>query len=497
MNRLGLTTAVLLGAALAAAGYWAGRQAAPPAGAAAPAAGERQVLYYRNPMGLADTSPVPKQDPMGMDYIPVYAGEAAADDGDAVRISPGRVQKLGVRSEPVARRALAQVVTATGRVEVDERRLVAVAPKFAGWVERLHVNVTGQPVRRGQPLFEVYSPELVSAQQEYQAAVRGRAELGRALPEARSGMDSIAAAALARLRNWDISEDQLRALAAGAEPRRTLTYRAPADGVVLAKPALQGMRFAPGETLFQVADLSRVWVLADVAEQDIGRVRAGARAQLRLEVYPGRRFDGTVSYVYPTLDARTRTVPVRLELANGEGLLKPAMYAQVELPAGGEAEALAVPLSAVIDSGRRQVALVDAGDGRFEPRQLRLGRRDDHYVEVLEGLQEGEQVVVAGNFLIDAESNLKAALSGLAAQEPPAAVAHRAEGRLEGVDAAGVATIAHGPVPSLKWPAMTMEFIPANPALLSGIAPGAAIEFEFVERGPGEWVVTRVTGKGN
>lgn len=493
MRQTTTTALVLVAAALAAAGgYWAGQRgtAAP---SAAPAAGGKQLLYYRNPMGLPDTSPVPKKDPMGMDYLPVYAGEEATEADSGIRVSAERVQKLGVKTEPVIRHVLDRVVRAAGRVEVDERRVFAVAPKFEGWVERLHVNVTGQPVLRGQPLFEVYSPELVSAQREYALTARAAAA---ATGDAQAAMQQLAEASLLRLRNWDISEEQLKALAAGGEARRTLTFRSPASGVVTEKKAIQGMRFMPGETLYQVADVSSIWVVADLPEQDIALVKQGSRARLRLDAYPGRGFEGTITYIYPTLKAETRTIPVRLELANPGGLLKPAMYAQVELAAGNRGEVLAVPVSAVVDSGTRQVLIVEAGEGRFEPREVKLGARSDQHVEVLEGVREGERVVVAGNFLIDSESNLKAALGGME-KAKAAGVGHRAEGTLDGYDAkAGTAMVSHGPVASLKWPAMTMEFVPANPSLLADIKPGTAIAFEFVERKPGEWVITQVERKG-
>lgn len=495
MTKSTFAVAAMLALAAGAVGYWAGttRQAPPAAAAAAPAAG-KTVLYYRNPMGLPDTSPVPKKDPMGMDYIPVYAGEepSAADSG--IRISAERVQQLGVRSEPVARRALDRAVRASGQVAVDERRTYAIAPKFEGWVERLHVNETGAPVARGQALFEVYAPELVSAEREYAIAAKGMAG---ASADTQAAMRELADAALVRLRNWDISDEQLKALAAGAEPRRTLTFRSPVTGVVTDKKAVQGMRFGPGDALYQVADLSAVWVIADVAEQDIGQVKTGGRAKLTFDAYPGRSFEGRVAYIYPTMNAQTRTIPVRIELANPGGLLKPAMYAQVELVGAAGKAVPVLPLSAVIDSGTRQVALVETAPGRFEPRALKLGARDDRYVEVIDGVKEGERVVTAGNFLIDSESNLKAALGGM---EKPAgaSVGHQAEGTLESIDAAaGTVTIKHKPVPDLKWPAMTMDFAPANPSLFADIKPGSAIAFEFVERKPGEWVITKVAKKGN
>ena len=484
-----IAMAILLAAA---GGYWFGQRQA-PADNPAPVtqAGERKLLYYRNPMGQPDTSPVPKKDPMGMDYIAGYEGEEKADGG--VRINPERIQTLGVKTEAVAKRSLDKALRATGRVEVDERRVYAVAPKFEGWVERLHVNATGQPVGRGQPLFEVYSPELVSAQREYALAARGLS--AGADGDTKAAMGQVAEAALMRLRNWDISAEQVKALASGSEGKRTLTFRSPVAGVVTEKKAVQGMRFAPGDALYQVADLSFVWVIAEVAEQDIGVVKTGAKAEVKIPAYPDKVFTGTIAYVYPTLKAETRTVPVRIELANPGGLLKPAMYAQVDLPAAGRGPVLAVPLSAVIDSGTRQVAVVQTGEGRFAPRPVKLGARDDAYVEVIEGLSEGELVVTSANFLIDAESNLQSALSGMG--EAPAKIAapvgHQAVGTLDAIDtAAGTVTISHQPVADLKWPAMTMDFALANPSLVAGLKPGAKVSIEFVERQPGEWVITKI-----
>ncbi|MFA5123936.1 efflux RND transporter periplasmic adaptor subunit, partial [Zavarzinia sp.] len=466
------------------AGYWAGKGPGVGAGgtatvaaapAASPAAADavqkpRKLLYYRNPMGLADTSPVPKKDSMGMDYIAVYEGEDEGTAKGELKISTEKVQKLGVRTEPAALRELARQVRAAGRVEIDERRVYNVAPKFEGWVERLHVSATGQPVAKGQPLFEVYSPELVSAQREYVVAAKGVAALKDASAEMQSGMRQLAEASLARLRNWDISEEQTKALAAGGEAKRTLTFRSPASGVVLEKKAVAGMRFMPGEMLYQIADLSSVWVLADVFERDIAQVKAGQKVRLAINAYPDKSFTGTVAYIYPTLKAETRTIPVRIELANPGGMLKPAMYASVELAVGARDKVVTVPVSAVIDSGTRQIVLIEKGAGRFEPREVKLGARSDSYVEVIDGVKDGEPVVVAANFLIDAESNLKAALGGFAApagsapaalaQGGKGAVSHQATGTLDGIDAkTGSVTVTHGPVASLKWPGMTMDFV--------------------------------------
>lgn len=488
--------------------------------ASEPAKKERKLLYYRNPMGLPDTSPVPKKDPMGMDYIPVYEGEQDDEPAAAnqIKISVEKVQKLGVRTEAAQLRALDQVIRAAGRVEPDERRIYAISPKFEGYVERLYVNVTGQPVAKGQPLFEVYSPELVSAQREYAIAAQGVESLKGADGSAQDGMKQLADSSLLRLKNWDISEEQVKALAKSGEARRTLIFRSPVSGIVTEKKALQGMRFMPGEALYQVADLSAVWVVADVFEQDIGQVKPGAKAKVHINAYPDKIFDGTITYVYPTLKAETRTVSVRVEMPNPSQLLKPAMFARIELPVGGKGEVLTVPTSAIIDSGTRRIVLVQAKEGRFEPREVKLGRRSDNFVEVLEGIRNGEPVVVAANFLIDAESNLKAAVGGFghashdgstpkleAAAAVPAGghtghqesrsavIGHKADGTVDTVDIkAGLVTLNHGPVDSLKWPSMTMEFQVATPALIGGLKSGMAVSFEFVERKPGEWVITSI-----
>jgi Cu(I)/Ag(I) efflux system membrane fusion protein len=494
---IGKGIALLAALAVAAGtGYWFGGKRSPLApdtaavsAVAAPEKDGRRILYYRNPMGLPDTSPTPKKDPMGMDYIPVYEGEDGPAGG--VKISDAKVQRLGVRSAAVERRVLDAVVRASGRVEVDERRLATVTPKFEGYVEKLHVNATGQYVARGAPLFEAYSPELLATQREYAIAVQALAQV-KADDSSAAGMKRLADSALERLRNWDVDEEQIAQLAAGGKPQRALTFRAPASGYVIERKATHGMRFMPGEALYQLADLSTVWVIAEVAEQDIGRVRSGLAARARLDAYPGQEFAGRITYVYPMLKADTRTAQVRVELPNPQERLKPAMYAQVEIAAAGAAQ-LVVPSSAMIDNGTRRVVLIDRGEGRFEPRDVKLGARGDEFTVVADGLQEGERVVTSANFLLDSEANLKAALGALAGGSDAAKVTHSAVGTLDQVDAkSGTLLITHEPVASLKWPKMTMEFVPANESLLKKLKPGTAIRFDFVERKPGEWVVTRL-----
>ncbi len=508
MNRIAasILAIALIAAALAAGYWWGSRNAEGPAVSATAdkREGKRKVLYYRNPMGLPDISPTPKKDSMGMDYVPVYEGEEPESTGTAVKVSVDKVQKLGVRTEAAATRDLVRTVRAVGTVQVDERQLHTVAPRFEGWIERLHVNTTGQPVARGQALMEVYSPDLVTAQQEYVIALKGVESVKDGTPEIQASMRQLAASALERLRNWDISEEEMRQLQKEGRARQTLTLRSPVSGVVLEKPALKGMRFMPGEALYKISNLSSLWLLADIFEQDLSLVQPGQAARITVNAYPGKVFTGKVAFVYPTVTPETRTAKVRIELANPGGLLKPAMYASVELAAGrAKAKVLAVPDSAVLDSGTRQIVLVQRGEGLFEPRPVKLGARADGYVEVLEGVQAGEMVVVSANFLIDSESNLKAALGTFggpgakpAAQQDTAALgqAHQAQGTVRVVDLqSGKVNIEHGPIASLNWPAMTMDFPVNDRSLLKGLKPGQGVEFEIVQQAPGEFVLSRIT----
>jgi RND family efflux transporter MFP subunit len=492
---MGITALVAIAAALAGGYYWGSRGTAhpePAAAAPAPAAGAGRIAYYRNPMGLPDTSSVPKKDPMGMDYVPVYEGEEP--QGPGVKIALNRVQKLGVRTEAASRRDLSRAVRAVGTVEIDERGQRTVTARFEGWIQRLQVNTTGQGVQLGQPLMEVYSPDLVAAQQEYIVATRGLARLKDSGPEYQASMQSLVEGSLQRLRNWEIGESELARLREGGQPVNSVTLRSPASGVVIEKPAVQGMRFMPGEVLFKVADLSTVWLVAEVFEQDLGSIRPGQAATVRVNAYPERTFSGRVAFINPSLAGETRTGKVRIELANPGQLLKPAMYANVEFNTARGASRVAVPDSAVLDSGTRQLVLVRRGEGLFEPRTVKLGSRGDGYVEVLDGIKEGEEVVTSANFLIDAESNLRAAVSGFAA--PPATL-HLAVGTVDELDPKALtASISHGPVKSLGWNSMTMEFKLGNAELLKTLKPGARVKFQFAEGTPGEWVIQSAAPEG-
>ena len=471
-----------------------------------------KILFYRNPMGLPDTSPVPKKDPMGMDYIAVYEDGEPASAVPLVKLSLDKVQKLGVKTEAAAMRDLARTIRAVATVQANERSLHTVTPRFDGWIQKLHVNTTGQAVQKGEALMDVYSPDLISAQQEYLIALRGVQTLAGASADVQESMQRLADSALQRLRNWDISETELRHLTQDGKTTQYLTLRSPVNGVVLEKPAVQGKRFMAGEVLYQVADLSQVWLLAEVFEQDLGQVRIGQAANIRVDAYPEQAFAGKVTFIYPTVTPESRTARVRIELANARALLKPSMYARVEFASSRDkAQVLTVPDSAVLDTGTRQLVLVQRGEGKFEPRPVKLGAHGDGFIEVLQGVKAGEMVVVSANFLIDAESNLKAAFSGfgqVAAVAAPAAKAesgpaapvvsvapattHRGEGIVEAVDAAQASvTLAHGPIASLKWPAMTMDFKVKDAGLLRMLKPGQKIVFDMVGGTGGEYTLVR------
>jgi Cu(I)/Ag(I) efflux system membrane fusion protein len=370
----------------------------PGSAAGSPPGGSRKILYYRNPMGLLDVSQTPKKDSMGMDYLPVYEGDD--DDGATVKLSPGRVQRIGVSTEAAAMRIIAEPVRAPGTIELDERRVAVIGLRSEAFIEAVEDVTTGGEVRTGQRLARIYSPAIAGAAAEYAQALTSR-------------NDASARGTRQRLMNLGAPAPLLADIERTHEVPLVFTLTAPRDGAVLERNAVDGQRVAPGDVLFRIADHSAVWAMVDVAERDLAAIAEGQPATVRVRSRPDRTFAGKVALVYPHLNAATRTVPVRIELPNTDLLLKPGMYAQAEIDTGGGTPVLAVPDSAVIDSGDRQVAIIDRGDGRFEPRAVRLGRRGAGYVEVRDGVNEGEAVVTTANFLIDAESNLRSALRSL------------------------------------------------------------------------------------
>jgi Cu(I)/Ag(I) efflux system membrane fusion protein len=376
------------------------------------AGGERKIVYYRNPMGLPDTSPVPKKDPMGMDYVPVYEGDDQ-DDGKTVKVSLDRIQRSGVRTEKVQLRTVGRSIRVGGTVRIDERKLAVVTLRAEGYIEELHVNATGETVKAGEPLFRLYSPPLVQAQFEYALAVKSARNMNDV------NQTAMVDGAAQKLRSLGIPEARIHEIRDGVTIPRTIEWPAPASGTVLEKKVISGQRVMAGDELYRIADLSTIWVIAEVPEQDISSIVLGDRATVTFRAFSSQPMEGRVTLVYPELKPETRTARVRIELPNPDGRLKPDMYADVVFHADAEDKpAVAVPDSAVIDSGTRQLVLIAKGEGRFEPRTIKTGRRGDGYVEVLEGVEVGEEVVTSATFLIDAESNLRAALKGFTQQEP-------------------------------------------------------------------------------
>ena len=386
---------------------------------AAKPSGPGKLLYYRNAMGLPDTSPTPKKDSMGMEYLPVYADEGGNNDPPGtVRISPGKIQTLGVRTAVVAMRpAAARAIRATGIVQFDERHLATITTKVAGWIEHLVVSATGDTVTRGQVVAELYAPDLIAAEEEYLVAAR----MGGHSAGTHGDTGGLAAAALQRLRTLDVPDDEIARLRRTGVSSRRIAIRAVQDGVVIDKPVQEGMRIAAGEALYKTADLSTVWLNAELQERDLGLVQPGQRVTASFVAFPGRIFSGVVDFISPALTADTRTGRVRIVMPNADRALRAAMYASIDIAVPVSTQpVLAVPDSAVIDSGRNQLVLVAKGEGRFEPRPVRIGAHGDDWVEILDGLQPGEQVVTGANFLIDAESNIRAALQAFAPSPDPA-----------------------------------------------------------------------------
>jgi Cu(I)/Ag(I) efflux system membrane fusion protein/cobalt-zinc-cadmium efflux system membrane fusion protein len=408
-------------------------------GGASPAQ-ERRVLYWRAPMDPNYVSDKPGKSPMGMDLVPVYADADESASAHAIRIDPVTIQNMGIRTGVIQRGPLVKVIRTVGRVDYNEQAVTYINTKFRGWIERLYVDQTGQHVARGQELFDVYSPDLYAAQEEFLAATRNLPLLeGSTFPPAIEEATRLVDAAVTKLKYMDVSDEQIGRIRERKQVEKTLTIHSPAEGIVTEKLALDGMYVMPGMRLYTVADLSRIWVYVDIYEYQLPWVYAGQPARMTLPYVTGREFTGKVIYVYPYLEPRTRVIKVRLEFENPDLELKPGMYANVRLDSELSREATLVPREAYIDSGERKVAFVDRGDGKFQPREILTGvEAEDGMVEVLYGLEEGEVVVTSGQFLIDAESKLVEAVAKMMEAErakpvprtPDTPVAHASPGEI-------------------------------------------------------------------
>ncbi|MBP1766639.1 MAG: efflux transporter, family, subunit [Candidatus Aminicenantes bacterium] len=372
-------------------------QAPPPA---------KKKTMYRSTMNPNEISDKPGKDSMGMEMAPfeVEEGGEVSEVGGRiqVKISPERQQLIGIKTALVRPQPIRKLIKAVGRVDYAEPNISIFNLKFDGWVEKLFVNSTGRAVRKGEPLFDIYSPELVSAQQEYLIALKASATLGDA--------SSIFTSAREKLRLWDMTDSQVEELGRTGEFKKTVTVYTPGSGIVIEKNVVQGQKIMAGENLFKIADLSRVWILGEVYEYELPFIKTGQEATVSLSYYPGESFSGKITYIYPYLKPETRTNQVRIEVDNPGLKLKPEMFANLEIQVDYGTK-LTVPSDAVLDAGDTKIVFVAKGDGYFEPREIRLGVRGEDMYEVLGGLSDGENVVTSANFLIDSESSLKAALN--------------------------------------------------------------------------------------
>lgn len=388
------------------------------AGTEPPAAGERKVLFYRNPMNPTITSPVPSKDEMGMDYVPVYEDEVdqAASAGATVTIDPTVQQNMNVVVEPVMRRDLRRPIRTVGYLDYDQEKMVSITTKYAGFVERTWINYIGQSVEKGQPLFEVYSPELVQTEEELLSALDYASRMQQASPSAAERAQGLVEAARRRLRLWDISQDQIAELEKTGKVFRTLKVLSPASGVVMKRmPGLEGMAIRPGMELMHIADLSSLWLRVEVFETQLPWLDIGQKATISLTYFPGREFTGLVRFIEPSVTERTRTLTLTLAVPNRGGKLRAGMYATVDFEPVVARNAIAVPSPAVIRTGTRNIVIVSLGKGRFEPREIQIGAEGEGWVQVLDGLDDTARIVTSAQFLIDSESSLQEAIQKLIA----------------------------------------------------------------------------------
>jgi RND family efflux transporter MFP subunit len=387
---------------------------------AKPPTGERKPLYWVDPMHPWYKSEVPGIAPdCNMKLVPVYPGEEARYERRAnklpegsVQITPEKQQLIGVEYGTVEYETVKSSVRAVARVTLDETKIAKVHSKLEGWVDEVFVDFTGKQVRQGDPLLTIYSPEALATQQEYLLAIKAQHTMhDNPVHEMLGSTENLVAAAKKRMELWDIGEKQIAEITASGVPLKNLTLSSPITGFVMERNVFAKQRIMPETALYTVADLSQVWVIADVFEYESVGVRIGMPAVMTLSYLPGRTFRGKVNYILPQVDAATRTIKVRIEFPNSDFALKPDMYGEVEFQTGG-GRRLVVPQTAVMNSGDRQVVFVDRSKGYFEPREVKLGSRSEGRVEILSGLQPGERIVISGNFLIDSESQLKTALGG-------------------------------------------------------------------------------------
>ena len=482
---LGVVVVVVFMVGAGGAGYWyAMRQMSSMTSMGAADAGTasatqekdaRKVLYWHDPMVPGQKFDKPGKSPfMDMQLVPVYA-DGGADDGK-VSISPRVVQNLGVRTAPVVKGSLAQKIDAVGSIAYNERNVAVVQARVAGYIEKLYARAPLDPVRKGQPLVEILAPEWVAAQEEYLALKRMQ------VPD----MDELRSAARQRLLLAGMTEEQIRTIERSGKVQARVTLYAPIGGVIVELGVREGMTVMPGTTLFRINDLSSVWLNAEVPEALAATVKPGNAVQARTPAYPGTVFSGQVNAILPEVNPTTRTLKVRIELTNPERRLSPGMFANVDFAAAEQRDMLVVPTEALILTGKRSVVLLAEGEGKFKPVDVEIGVETDDQTEIRKGLEAGQTVVVSGQFLIDSEASLKATTTRMEAMPAASAAAphtqagatHHAEGKLEHIGKDAV-TISHGPVPSLDWGPMTMDFQKPPTGLAKDLVEGDTVSFEF------------------
>ena len=373
----------------------------------------KKIKYWASPMDPTYIRNEPGKSPMGMDLVPVYEEEGEAKEpASTIRIDPVTMQNMGVRLGRVQRKTLIKHIRTVGNITYDETKIFTVNTKFNGWIEKLYVNFVGENVKKGQPLFDIYSPDLVTAQAEYLLALRQYRSLSKnSYSRIREGAQRLLEASHTRLRYWDLTNEQIEQIGKTGKVQKTLTIYSPAFGVVTKKNAFKGHYVKKGEHQYEIVDLSSVWVDVDVYEYELPWVRKGIPADMELAYIPGKRFKGEVLFIYPYLEAKTRTVKLRLAFPNPDYQLKPGMYANVFLKSVIVRDSLVIPQEAVIDSGVRQIVFVAVGEGRFQPREVNIGLEgNENDYQVLAGLNEGEEIVLSAQFMLDSESRLREAI---------------------------------------------------------------------------------------
>ncbi|MGS2719810.1 efflux RND transporter periplasmic adaptor subunit [Paraglaciecola aestuariivivens] len=470
---IGLSIGVLLGAGLLA--FW---QSDKP-NSESQASTDKQPLYWVAPMDANYKRDKPGKSPMGMDLIPVYEESDSSDVGPgAVTIAPHVVNNLGVRSAAVEYKSMPSDIVTVGYVQYDQDELIHIHPRVDGWIEKLYVTAAGNPVEKGLPLYTLYSPQLVNAQEELLIAIK-------------RNNASLISAAKERLKALQLAPDFINKLAQQQKVQHTITFYSPKAGVVDNLQVREGFYVKPGNTLLSIAKLDQVWVEAEVFERDTALIQKGLPVTMQLDYLPGKTWSGVVDYVYPSLNTQTRTLRVRLKFDNADYLLKPNMFAQVSIHAAVAEPSLLVPKEAVIRTGKQDRVVLDLGQGQFKSIAVTIGRVGTDYIEILSGLEQDEKVVTSAQFLIDSESSKSSDFKRMSQQQVPSSV--WMQGEINSVMAAHkMVNITHGPAPEWDWPEMTMDFVLAPQVDINQLQAGQSLHFEVSKTDTSDYQITGI-----